>query len=352
MEKYDKLHFDSNKVDGYNKTFNYIISPREDGKSTWFWVTKFWKAFQSGYTSLILRRTIRDCTQAYVESIRFILRKFVDSGIDFIYKSSELAEGICYIYIGDRLAFVVLAMWLPLERFKSNVIPKLRYIFLDEFIVNTVEGEKYLPNEPFKLKEIYNTFYREGDVDRPTKVYCCGNPYSLYIPLVDQYGLDLNKLIQKGIFTGVNWLVDYHDIKPELREFILKKNPLYQFSDDYFKYAFEGRAINDEKIWISKNIPVNMSLAFVLVLGHNSLIVYQGQAASGQLFHIERVSKEDGSRRIRFAVDLSNVSSGVNLLTYEERRKTQYLKIALYRGAVSYSDAGGYYLMQEIATKI
>lgn len=352
MQKYDKLHFDSNKIDGYNKTFNYIISPREDGKSTWFWVTKFWKAFQQGYTTLVLRRTIRDCTQAYVESIRFILEKFCQEKVEFQYHSSELAEGICYIYIDDRPAFVVLAMWLPLERFKSNVIPKLKYIFFDEFIVNTRDGEKYLPNEAFKLKEIYNTFYREGDADKPTKVYCCGNPYSLYIPLIDGYGIDLNKLIQKGTFTGSNWLIDYHDIKPELRDFILQKNPLYQFSDDYFKYAFEGRAVNDEKIWISKEIPTNMSLAFVLVLGHTSLVVYQGEGQDGQMFHVERTSKDEGKRRQRFAIDLSSVQSGVNLLTYEEKRTTQYMKIALFRGQVSFSDVGAYYLLEEIAGKI
>ena len=157
--KLDDLHFSFREVDSYNKPFNFIISEREAGKTTAM-VLKMWKAFQENRTSLILRRQAVDITDLYIDSIQNVLNKFIDTPIEFTYKRSKMKDGMLEVYVNDKLFFWVVALSSKLQRLKSLMLPRIKYMFFDEFIVNMKLGERYLQSEEFKFKEIFNTFQR------------------------------------------------------------------------------------------------------------------------------------------------------------------------------------------------
>ena len=93
--KGDDLHIDSEigKMDGHGKTWNFIISEREAGKSCLLW-KKVYNAFRrEGKPSIIMRRFQSDINEAYIDSIEYIINKFTNSGVKFEYKKAEMNQG-------------------------------------------------------------------------------------------------------------------------------------------------------------------------------------------------------------------------------------------------------------------
>ena len=262
----DNLHFNYSEIDGYAKPFNFIISEREAGKSTATWLKVYNKFKKEGKPSIVIRRQIADITEVYITDIQEVINKFMpeDEKLQFIFKKGSLKEGIADIKLlvnGEEKLFLrVVALSNPMSRIKSLIVRNLAYIIFDEFICNMRLGEKYLPDEAFKFKEVYNTFQRETS---NLKAYFCGNPYSLYNPYFVWIGVPTNKLKRGTILAGKDWVVQCYEIKPELKKLILERNPLYRFDDSYTKYAFDGTAINDMNIRIREKCPQNYQLKHV-----------------------------------------------------------------------------------------
>lgn len=339
MER-DKLHFNFSKVDGYNKPFNAIISPREDGKSTSFWLDKAYPAFKKGRTTIVLRRRGVDITDKYISSIEFILQKFISRGIQLAYKSSTIKEGIVDVYLDDQLFFSVISLSSPLQRIKSLAQKDPAYIFFDEFIINARMGEKYVPDEWFKIKEIYNTFYREST--KTLKFYACGNPYSLYSPILSANNFNAKECYDKGIVVYGNFLVDYHKLNPELEQIILKKNPLYEFQSDYFDYAFSGQAINDRGIEIT---PFNgeSRLMFLLVIEGKRLAIWRKPDYTFWVGHHKGNTKRD-----IFSISVEDLYQGTRLFDNETKMRLRLFKGYFNYKRIEYEDLECYYLIEGI----
>lgn len=154
--KLDNLHYSYRSIDGYHKPFNYIVSQREPGKSTGFWL-KAYKAFcKNGYTTLALRRMLADISDEYIRSVEEIINKFTDDNITLTFASAT--KGITTVYIGDKPFFAVVALSNPLSRIKSLVLRHIKFIVFDEFICNIRMGEKYLKMRSSGLKRSTTRF--------------------------------------------------------------------------------------------------------------------------------------------------------------------------------------------------
>lgn len=268
----DKLHISLRKVDSYNKPFNFIISEREAGKSSAI-LTKAYKVFKKKHrTSIIIRRLIADITETYINDCSKVINKFLpkDKQIAFEYKRGNIKEGVVDVFIDNRHFLRIIALSNPMSRIKSTIIRNPGMIIFDEFICNNRAGEKYLDNEAFKFKEIYNTYQRECN-GYILKCYFMGNPYSLYNPYFSD--LDVNTLeLQPGAFIcAKNYVISCYRIKDELREAILKRNPLYQFDESYKRYAFYGLAVNDQNFIIQPHRPEKFTLRYIFRLNNRYL---------------------------------------------------------------------------------
>lgn len=346
MTKRDNLHFNFRTIDGYNVPFNLVISEREAGKSTAVWNDKAYKAFkEEGRPSMVIRRLINDITDTYINDIQEVINKFQENPILFEFRKGAIKEGIVDVKIDGKLFIRVIALSNPISRIKSLIVRDLRYIIFDEFICNQAMGEKYLPNEAFKFQELYNTFQRETS---DLKVYWLGNPYSLYNPYFVWLGADTSKLKPGAIQRGVNWVIQCYQIKPELKEFILQRNPLYQFDNSYKKYAFGGIAINDSNIKVSE-LPQNFHLRFTFKIEGKYIAVYQNNDydPDSDRFYCSFIDTIS-ARRTTYCFDFNELVDRTIIMNREDRFRFSLFKSAMRERRISFSSIEVYYLIEEI----
>lgn len=354
MTSRDKLHFTFNTIDGYNKPFNFVISEREAGKSTAMILDKLFKNFKDGNTSLVFRRLISDITDIYINDIAEIINKFNDEQVRFIYKKGSIKDGIVDVkceYKGEtRLFMRIVGLSNPISRIKSLFLKNIRCIVFDEFICNPkFDNERYLKNESFKFKEIFNTFQREYP---QLKCYFLGNPYSLYNPYFVDLNVDTSKLKRGAIISGTNYVIQCYQICNELRDMILQRNPLYQFDDSYKKYAFDGLAINDANIPIRRQLPNNYSLKYAFRIDGKYLVVYRNNDYTDAMQFYIMIDKNVSKKRKVFCFDFDDLISHVVMLSVQERTSFNTLKRAIREQSVEYSNEECYYLTEEIYSNI
>lgn len=349
--KLDNLHYNFSKIDGYDKAFNFVISEREAGKSTATWIKVYNRFKKLKRPSIVLRRLINDISEAYIMDISEVINKFQpeDEQIVFKFKKGSIKEGVVDVYIDDILFIRLIALSNPISRIKSLIVRNLMYIIFDEFICNTRLGEKYIQDEAFKFKEIYNTFQRETE---NLKCYFLGNPYSLYNPYFVWVGVDTGMLKRGTIVTGDAWAIECYQITDELRAAILAKNPLYTFDDSYTKYAFEGQAINDMNIIIDAKQPQNYRLKHVFHMNGKYIGFFQGKDYSGDkpIFWAS-VIEYTGDRRKIYCFEFKDLVNKTILMSREDTTSFYYLKQCIRSRNVSYSSLEVAYMAEEIYTQ-
>ena len=103
----DNLHYDYRQIDGYNKPFNFIIAPRELGKTAMAWLKKIyfnWKKTKRPWIYLV-RQSV-EITEALISSIaETTINKFTDDNVAFRYTKGSFKDGIVDVYIKDDLFF-------------------------------------------------------------------------------------------------------------------------------------------------------------------------------------------------------------------------------------------------------
>lgn len=195
--------------------------------------------------------------------------------IEFEYKKAGIGEGICDITVNGRDFCRIIAISTPKSRIKSLRYPDPAYMIMDEFIVDNRNGEKYLKDESGKFREIYKTFnrfaMREG---HKIRCYFLGNPYSVYNPYFIWLGVDLSKVKPGAFIVGDDYVIDCHKMKPELRAWLLARDPLYQFDDAFARYQFSGEAINDKTFNVLSKKPEGYKLRYVFRLQNKYLHIW------------------------------------------------------------------------------
>ena len=362
----DNIHYNTTKIDGPQKPFRCAISEREAGKST-RWLQLYDYNYMNDRTILVLRRQIADVTETYVNDVENIINKFSYVPVKLIFKKGDLTNGIIDVYVAEyekiddkivyynkRLFFRVVGMSNPMSRIKSLMLPNIKYIFFDEFICNMRLGEKYLKEEAFKFKEIYNTFQRE--CEDGLICYFFGNPYSLYNPYFEWWGVDTRKIRPGAYINGKNYTIECYQLLPELREKILERNPLYQFDDSYRKYAFHGLAINDSNIFICKK-PNITKLRYVFKISNEYIGVYNvpGPQNPNQPYihyYCEKIKWNPEYRRIALCFDLSDSEKNACMFMNYQKAYTEQFKFAIATNRIGYKDVATSYLIEYLYNKL
>lgn len=359
----DNLHINFNKIDGYNKPFNHIISEREGGKSTEVW-TKSERLYKRGMTTLVIRRQAVDITSVYIESIVGAIEDFLDYPIEIEYSKKDCKEGVVKIYRIERIKndegivvsvekkewLLIVALSQPKGRLKSLVFKELGMIVFDEFIIDTRSGEKYLPNEVERFKELYTTFKRwKSESVAVLKAYFCGNPYSKYNPYFSDYRIDYSMVRQGCFLVGVNYCIWCYQLLPELKKKILEDNPLYQFDDSYKKYAFDGIAVNDENIRLEPKMPKNYFLRYVLVKDRKHYGVFENSDFfDNNYFWVGNLDSYSGKRKNIVAFDFNDLIEHTELLDKQDKLNLARFKRAVGKRCVTYQNIECAYICEEI----
>ena len=133
-----------------------------------------------------------------------------------------------------------------------------------------------------------------------------------------------------------------------LKQYILNKNPLYQFDDAYKAYAFDGRAVNDMNIRIGP-FPPNYVLKFVVRINGLNIGVFQNNQLtySEDRFYCKEITGFSNDRSI-FTFEFEDLVDRCVLVSLDERRKLAYFKDSFRKRNVVFSNINIYYLIEEV----
>ena len=346
--KSDNIHYSFNSLDGYNKPINFVISPRGDGKTTAFLVGKAWKAFSDhGASTIVQRRFITDINEKYIDSLAGVINKFTDANLKLSYKMSQLKkDGVIDVYAsshGGKRIFTIIAMNTRLSNLKGLFQNNTDFWFCDEFVCNPQMDERYLKGEAFKFKEAFNTLARENF---KIKAYFLGNPYSLYNPYFQAFGINPASVAVNRFVAGNKWVVEYHRLTPELREYYLANNPMYDEGDTYTMYALEGTAILDRNINIVPSCPQGFELFLSFRQNEKNYGIYRGFDLD--IFYwvgeIESISK---NRHI-LVFDFDDLEDGSAIISRYEKEQLCGFASAMRKRNVGFSNIVSAYACQEL----
>lgn len=348
-------------IDGFNKAINIFISPREPGKTDTTWWEKIfsnWMEDKKPWGYLV--RQVVEINEAMIDDIQSNINKWAIEPIELQYTKGAFKDGIVDIKIKDELFIRIIALSIPLRRIKLAKIPNVAGIFMDEYIIDPRTGEKYLPNEYFKIKELYTTYRREYHGKGMMKLYFCGNPYSLFNPLFVGLGVDVAKLkkdeykevngeykLIHHIYVGDEFAVEWGVLHPKLKEWLLERNPFYKFDEEYNQYALEGCAVNDKNIKLAKQ-PKNFYLAFVLKMAGKYIGIFQNNYMDYlEDLYFCKFLDEVSARRCIFCFEFEEMVDRSILMSIDERMKLQRFKNAMRKRMVSFEDINVYYYIEE-----
>ena len=353
-EKLDPYHMglnDIRAIDGYAKPFNFIMSAREWGKSTAFWLYRIFASWLSnGKPWIYLTRSCVEINDALIDTIfETNINKWIDEPVKPQYKAQEFKDGIVDVNIDGKPFIRIVSLSVKLRRIKLATLRNCGGVFMDEYIIDPRSGEKYLPGEAFKIKEAYTTWRRE--CDGVLRCYFVGNPYSLFNPLFLDWEVDSSDLVKSkgGYLIGEHWLIRWANLPKGLIDHILEVNPLYKFDDAYTQYALEGNAINDMHIPLCKTQPEGYSLRFAIRSQGKLLGIYRSDEWKDGSFpfwvtFLDALS----SKRTAWTFDLSEMVARTAYVGIEEKMRLSSFKDAMRLRNVSFSDVSAYYLMEEI----
>ena len=350
--KFDNIHWNSRRIDSYDKDINFIFGPREPGKTTYMWVKRIYEGWKKDKRPWIymVRKSV-EINEALIDSIFDTnINKFTDDCVEVEYNKGSFKEGIVDVKINKEIFFRIVSLNIDLRRIKLAILRNAKSSYMDEYIINPRNGEKYLKDEWYKIKEAYTTWRRE--CEGKFKMYFTGNPYSLYNPIFVGLGIDLKKLRKGEILVGPYYAIEWVVISSELKEWLLKVNPFYQFDEDYSEYALEGTAINDKNIKLS-NMPKDFALNMVIRYQGEEIGIYRNKYYDefSDSFYISKIKGFSKERRV-FCFDFEDIVGNTCLISYEDRMRFASLKKALQRNKVAFESIPIYYLIVEIYTYI
>ena len=351
MIQFDNIHYSFRDIDGYNKPFNFVLSPRELGKTTTMWLKKIyepWKKDKRPWIYLV-RKSV-EITESLITSIAdTILNKFTDDGVHLEYKLGTFKDGIVDVKINGEMFFRIVSLNVDMRRIKLAVLKGVKGVFMDEYVIDTKTDEKYIKNEAFKIKEAYTTWRRE--CDGFLKFYITANPYSLYNPLFVAWNVEVNKLKLGEFYVGDTYVIHYPKLSDELYKWIIERNPLFKVDEFYKQYALEGLAVQDKNIKLS-SMPQNYSLRFVFRHQGKYIGIYKNNAFDEDNKYFAKFITEFSAKRVIYCFDFADLVERGVVMSLDERMKIQRFKEAFRKRAVAFEDINCYYFIEEIYKNI
>ncbi len=348
----DGLHYEYREIDGYNKPFNFVLSSRELGKTTAMWVKKIYRPWKRDKRPWIyfVRQNV-SISEALIQSIFDVnINKFDDDNVEPKYNKGAFKDGIVDVKIGEDVFFRIVSLSIPLQRIKLAVLKNIKGVYMDEYIINPKNDEKYQKNEAFKIKEAYTTWIRE--CEGTLKVYITANPYSLFNPLFVDWGVETNKLRRGEFYVGDMFVIHWAKMSDKLRAKLLEKNPLYQFDEDYSGYALEGMAINDKNIKLG-TLPSNYQLRFVFRVSDTLIGVFSNQVyESGDDKYFCKEVDNVSSKRVAYCFEFDDLVDGTIIMSLDERRRLIRFKDAFRKRLIVFESIEIYYFIEEIYKNI
>lgn len=356
----DNMHFDKELDDAlsYNKPFNFFVSGRGPGKTTK--VEEYTNnRFKDGYFGVIIKRRIVEINDTYIKGLESGYRYTTGEDIKLIYTKGDLNTGIVNVYREDskgdkKLFFTIFALSNPITRNKSVQFEehKLKWLWFDEY--KCAKGEKYLDNEyNLRFKELYSTLIRYVPPGKQLVSIFAGNNYSLTDPYVAGLKIDVSKIKVGELLVGKAYTFLDIKLKPELREQLLKSNPLYDFGEEdaYTKYALDGISQLDQRLKIVDKQPKNYKLLYVFAIEEQTIGIYMNQIyllPNSDMFWVSLLENYNSERRDVYCFNYYDLVEGSVMLSSSDRQSFRYMCDCFRRRRIAFKDVNAAFLFEQI----
>lgn len=371
LQGLDDYHWNGNRLLSYNKTYNFVCSGREPGKTTWIILYMLMNLVKKQQTFFLVKRRIAGITETYLTDLQRTINKFSTRKVHLEYRKGALKEGMMDVYVVDdedddkQFFFRIGALNVDSDRRKGQVCPNISWMWMDEFIINprnrTRISERYLPDEFIAFRELYDTLRREAekkDISKGAAGLRClfsGNPYSLFNPYWTALNVDTQKLIPGTLLApkDTDYAVELYQMSDKLREEILRTNPNTKIEDPYAHFALEGVAINDINFRLKDKQPDNFRLQFAVYLKGKYLLIYINNNLPGyeDLFYwCECLTDYTSKRRNITCFDINDLIAGTKLFDIYTKANLCGFKAAFGSRKVAFKTIEEAYLAEELFT--
>ena len=255
------------QLDANKQTPTIYISDltRSRGKTKYFLCLSMRKGKKDGFVTLPYRSRI-DLINAGGALCDFAKLWFPNSKCDYHFKHNDYI-GKFYMDGKLTLATVALRYSVALKNFGA-LLSQTSAFFFDEL---QPEDGNYLPDEYNKFKSIYMTAARaKGQRFRPIPVYVATNPYTLFNPYYQAWGVVEKVNLKSQYVRGNGWVLEQYD-DPAYAAAV-SDNPV--ISASYAKYGQENVYLHEEKCVLPR-LPDGSNYLLNISNGELTLGLYQ-----------------------------------------------------------------------------
>lgn len=355
MKKDDGLHYSYRTLDGYGKVFNFVIGPKEIGKTDMFHFQKVYYHLKKGKATIFVCRNVVDISEDMVRTPAKIIDQWFGTDYDtnILFKiGGKGASSVVSVYYKKekKPIYYFLPLSVPLSRLKKLKLYDCDLLYFDEFMLDTSKGEKYLKGEAVRFFEMFSTYRR----DNPNlRAYFTGNIYSLYNPYFVSLGVKTANLKAGSVALGGNYAIDRPLVNPLLAEKLKKENPLYQSSNaTYVDYALRGQAINDNNIQLCDKLPRSFSLDHVFIFEGKYIGIFINKNLEDENRYWCGYVKNVSKARNTVCFDFEDLEAGASLVSRDDKNRFAHFRSAVRTRRVLFESVEISYYIQQIYCNI
>lgn len=351
FEKNNKNFINFQDLDGYNKTFNLIMCPREAGKTAQIEYIKLYKTIINNRGSvIILKRYANEVSQNSIDTIIKRINRYLNADQKISCKNVKgLLSGVGTFNIEQNKKIYkneIMIIWLGrIQKLKNTCIENVKYILFDEYCVNP-KSEKYQPEEFNSIIELYKTITRY--TDKKIKFYFCGNPYSKFNPFTDYFKVPFEKMKPHRFILGPEWCVWCYQLTKEKIE-RLKKDPIYNYDDEYANFALEGSYLIDDKYkrLIVKTHQPHSRLCYYIYYNNNLYGIFNNN--NFFYFDLLKCILKKSKHKIYTLNPLDNcLNENYEMIDENIRYRFRHLKNALKMNYIAFNSITAFLMLCEI----
>lgn len=325
MKELDNIHCDFSAIDGLEKEFNAILSIRHDGKTTSFLMKKAWPAWRKGKATALLFRQVNDVNEYSIRYYLNLMKEFIDRPLNVEMRG---IGGVGAVLLDKRPLFYCIPLGAKEATLKKTSFPDVAYEYFDEYEINPINKEKYLPNEYGRFQTMHSTMLK---LSPDIKFYMTSNPYSAYNPLFSGWGVKTSALRLGTMQKGKNWAVWFKRIHPDLLAKIRESDPFFDEDSAYSRWAFSGSFANDRNSHVMPTMPGGYRLAIRFVFEGQRYSAFESTDYEDEerpLYYVKK-GADDGKRRVTYAFDFADLVTNAVLATKDDRDRFHNLKRAM-----------------------
>ena len=230
------MYYTSNKIDTYNRLFNFVVGLRGVGKTYHFTEKVLRKGIEVKKPVFVwVRRMIKD-----IDAIKHSWMNDVEHLFpDWMITTQNNAVFITHRKTKQKYCvgyFIALSDYI---RAKSRPYPYVQYVVFDEFLL---EDGKYLTNEVNNFLNLVHSIIR---LRENCKVYLLGNASSMINPYFDFFKVSGNNLINNFV-KGENFVIENCDYQEYRNAVINSKLGGVINGTNYGKYAIDNKFLLDD----------------------------------------------------------------------------------------------------------